>query len=506
MTWPSLPQYLKDKVARFGERVALRDFGTNRRYTYAELDELTDRISGGLKALGVEIGDRVALLHPNHTDFILAYFSVIKAGAIAVPVNSAYTTREILHILEDSGAGYLISTQAFSPSLEEVRCRATQLKHTLVKAEGEGLKETLEKEVKTLKPFVVLERSPDDLAFIFYTSGTTGRPKGVTLTHRNLTFGGANTAQSYGLRETDVSLACLPLVHIFANASPVFGSLNSGGSIVVMERFQTEMVFEALERYGVTWFPGVPTMFGYLLNAFDERPRSFRSLRMGLSGGASLSTEHLTRFEAVFRAPVLEVYGLTESTGLVTANPVYGIRKTGSIGLSVPGVQVRLVAEDGRDVPEGEVGELVFRGPNATPGYWGLPQVTQETIRAGWVYTGDLAYQDEDGYFFIVGRKNELIISGGYNIYPREIEEVLYLHEDISEAAVIGISDPDLGEVPKAFVALKSGRQLTPQALLEFCRLHLAAYKIPKTLEIMQELPKNSTGKILKKELTAKLN
>jgi long-chain acyl-CoA synthetase len=268
-----------------------------------------------------------------------------------------------------------------------------------------------------------------------------------------------------------------------------------------MERFQTEMVFEAIARYQVTWFPGVPTMFGYLLNGFDERPRNVRSLRMGLSGGASLSTEHLARFESTFEAPVLEVYGLTESTGLVTANPVYGFRKPGSIGVSVSGVHVRLLDEDGRDVPQGEVGELIFRGPNATPGYWGRQDTTRETIRHGWIHTGDLARQDEDGYFFIVGRKSELIISGGYNLYPREIEEVLYLHEEISEAAVIGAADSNLGEVPKAFVALKTGSQLTGEAIVDFCRKHLAAYKIPKEIRIMKELPKNTTGKILKKEL-----
>lgn len=499
--WPSLPQYLKTKAAQFGDAVFLCDFGTDRQYTYRDLDHITDLMAGGLRALGLETGDRVALLHPNHTDFILAYFAVSKAGAITVPINPLYTTREILHILEDSGARWLISTEAFESTLEDLQQRAPQLNRMLVKREGESLLETIEKQSGVIKPFESPERSPDDLVFIFYTSGTTGLPKGVTLTHRNLTFGGANTAQNYGLRETDVTIACLPLVHIFANASPVFGSLNSGGCVVVMERFQTEMVFKAMEQYQVTWFPGVPTMFGYLLNAFDEKRGKVASLRMALSGGASLSTEHLARFEAKFQAPVLEVYGLTESTGLVTANPVYGVRKPGSIGINVSGVQVRLVDTDGSDAPEGEVGELIFKGPNATPGYWGRTDTTRETIRSGWVYTGDLARQDEDGYFFIVGRKSELIISGGYNLYPREIEEVLYLHEEISEAAVVGMADPNLGEVPMAFVALKTGSQLTSGVILEFCRRHLAAYKIPKQVVIMEELPKNTTGKILKKEL-----
>jgi long-chain acyl-CoA synthetase len=222
---------------------------------------------------------------------------------------------------------------------------------------------------------------------------------------------------------------------------------------------------------------------------------------MGLSGGASLSVEHLTRFEKTFQATVLEVYGLTESTGLVTANPVYGVRKTGSIGINVSGVSVRLVDQNGDDTQQDEVGELIFSGPNASPGYWGQPEMTAASIKKGWVCTGDLARRDEDGYYFIVGRKDELIISGGYNIYPREIEEVLYQHEDILEAAVVGVKDRHLGEVPAACIALRPGCNLDAEMVLDFCRKHLTAYKSPKQVEIMKELPKNSTGKILKKAL-----
>ncbi|MBT8365468.1 MAG: AMP-binding protein [Deltaproteobacteria bacterium] len=254
--------------------------------------------------------------------------------------------------------------------------------------------------------------------------------------------------------------------------------------------------------YRVTWFPGVPTMFGYLLNEFDVRPRNVSSLRMGLSGGASLAAEHLTRFETTFQAILLEVYGLTESTGLVTANPVYGVRKTGSIGINVSGVSVRLVDPNGIETTGGEVGELIFRGPNATPGYWGQPAMTAASIKDGWVYTGDLARRDEDGYYFIVGRKDELIISGGYNIYPREIEEVLYQHADIIEAAVIGANDQHLGEVPKEYIALRPGSSLNPEMVLDFCSAHLTAYKIPAQVQIMPALPKNPTGKILKKALS----
>jgi long-chain acyl-CoA synthetase len=500
----NLPQYLKLKVQQFAERIFLRDFGAQRAYTYRDLATVTDQLAGALQDLGIQPGERVALLHPNHSDFILGYLAVIRAGAVAVPINPVYTAKEALFILKDSGACCLLTTSAFEPLLWEIKGRTAHLREIVVKDAGQSLLEALNMRVKGLKPVADQHRAADDPAFIFYTSGTTGQPKGVVLTHRNLIFGGANTAQNYGLRETDVTIACLPLVHIFANASPVFGSLNSGGSVVVTPRFQTEVIFEAIEQYKVTWFPGVPTMFGYLLQAFDAKPRNVSSLRMGLSGGASLSVEHLTRFEKAFQAILLEVYGLTESTGLVTANPVYGVRKSGSIGINVSGVSVRLVDPDGRDTPEGEVGELIFRGPNATPGYWQRPEMTAASIKNGWVYTGDLARRDEDGYYYIAGRKDELIISGGYNIYPREIEEVLYRHADIVEAAVIGAKDQHLGEVPRACIALRSGSSLTAEAVLEFCGAHLAAYKIPKQIEIMPELPKNPTGKILKKKLTQK--
>ena len=504
MSARNLPQYLKIKVEQFGERIFLRDFGDRNRYTYQDMEKVTDQLAGTLQELEIQPGDRVALLHPNHSDFILGYIAVIKAGAVAVPINPVNTAKEVLFILEDSGACCLITTSAFNPVVGEIKGHSAHLREIVIKREGQSLLQALEMRAKEIKSDIDQDRAPDDPAFIFYTSGTTGRPKGVVLTHRNLIFGGGNTAQNYGLRETDVTIACLPLVHIFANASPVFGSLNSGGGVIVMPRFQTEAVFEAIEQYKVTWFPGVPTMFGYLLEAFDAKPRNVSSLRMGLSGGASLSVEHIMRFEKTFQAVLLEVYGLTESTGLVTANPVYGVRKTGSIGINVSGVSVRLVDANGNDTPEGEVGELIFRGPNATSGYWQRPELTAACLKNGWVYTGDMARRDEDEYYYIVGRIDELIISGGYNIYPREIEEVLYQHKDIIEAAVIGTKDQHLGEVPKACIALRSGSSLTAEMVVEFCRAHLAAYKIPKQIEIMEELPKNPTGKILKKALKDK--
>lgn len=321
------------------------------------------------------------------------------------------------------------------------------------------------------------------------------------MSHRNLVFGGANTAQHYGLREDDAALVSLPLVHIFANASPVLGALNSGGCALIMERFKSSSALEAMARGGITWFPGVPTMFLYVMEEMRKNPRQLPCLRMSLSGGASLSGEHLARFQEMFGVAVLEVYGLTESTGLVTANPLYGVRKFGSIGVQVSGVSVRLLGEDGNEVAPGEVGEIAFKGPNATQGYWKLPQVTADAIREGWVFTKDLARRDEEGYYFIAGRKDELIICGGYNLYPREIEEVLYQHRGIGEAAVVGVPHPELGQAPKAFVAPKTGFSLDPGELRDFCAARLAPYKVPRWVEILEELPKSSTGKILKKSL-----
>ncbi|MGO9021270.1 MAG: class I adenylate-forming enzyme family protein [Syntrophobacteraceae bacterium] len=501
MKWPSVGEYLKKKALQFGDRRLITDYGTDVAYSYKEFDTLTDRLASGFRKLGIESGDRIAFLYPNHTDLLLGYFAAIKAGATAVPINSAYTPREIMYILKDSASKILMSTEQFENNLRIVEKEASMAPTIIMQMDNQRLEERISSLVDPAANEETVESSADDLAMIFYTSGTTGKPKGVMISHRNITFTASNMAQSYGLSATDVTIACLPLNHIFGNASPFWGSLASGGSVVVMERFKTEWVFDAIRKYHATWFPGVPTMFNYLLSDFDKQPRDVSSLEMGLSGGASLSLEHLKEFEGKFGSSILEVYGLTESTGLVTANPVYGVRKAGSIGICASGVAVRLVDADWRDVPIGEVGELVFKGPNGTMGFWELPEETEKRIRDGWISTGDLAYQDSEGYFYIAGRKNELIISGGYNIFPREIEEVLYRHPNIREAAVIGVSDLSLGEVPKAFVALKAGEKTQVDDLRKFCQENLATYKVPKVFVLMNELPKNMSGKILKKEL-----
>lgn len=494
-----LGRFLKERVRRYGNRVLLH--GEEGPMTYREFDAATDRIAHGLECLGIAHGDHVAVLHPNSSQTLIAFFAIIKAGGVVVPINPLYTPREVTYLLDNSESTLLIAYEDFAALVDQVKGGAPRLKRTILRRRGESVEEAVGAQAgRRLVPITEKPFSPDDPAIMFYTSGTTGNPKGVVLTHANFCFGGPNIAQSYGLKADDVTIAALPMVHVFAIASPFFGSLSSGGSAVVVERFKPQTIFEVIEKYRVTWFPGVPTMFVLLLNALPENTRDISSLRMGLSGGASLPAEVLKRWEEAFHADVIEVYGLTESTGLVTANPVYGERKPGTVGIVVSGVSAKVVNQEGNECPPNEVGDLLFRGPNATKGYFNLPAETREKIRDGWVHTGDHAYRDADGYFTIVGREKELIISGGYNIYPKEIEEVLHSHRAVGEAAVIGVADPLKGEVPKAFIALRPGMAATGEELIAHCKENLAPYKMPK-IAFVKALPKNMTGKIMKKEL-----
>jgi long-chain acyl-CoA synthetase len=494
-----LVRFLKERVRRYDSRVLL--YGEGESITYRDFDAVTDRIAYGLERLGITRGNHVAVLHPNSSQTLLAFFAIIKAGGVVVPINPLYTPREVTYLLDNSESTLLIAHEDCSSLLEQIKGDLPPLSRIVLRRRTETVEAAIAALVGgRLAPVKEKPFNPDDPAIIFYTSGTTGNPKGVILTHANFCFGGPNIAQSYGLREDDVTIAALPMVHVFAIASPFFGSLSSGGAVVVVERFRPQTIFEVIEKYRVTWFPGVPTMFILLLNSLPENTNDISSLRMGLSGGASLPVEVLRKWEEAFRADVIEVYGLTESTGLVTANPVYGERKPGTVGITVSGVTAKVVNKDGNEAQPNEVGDLVFRGPNATKGYFKLPAETREKIRDEWVHTGDHAYRDADGYFTIVGREKELIISGGYNIYPKEIEEVIHSHGAVSEAAVIGVKDPLKGEIPKAFIVLKSGMMATEAELVEHCKENLAPYKLPK-IAFVEELPKNTTGKIVKKEL-----
>lgn len=499
----NLTQFIKERAKEFYNKIFLREGPIA--LTYGEFDLITDRMAAALQSLGMKKGDHTAVLLPNSMDTLLCYFSIIKVGGTVIPINPLYTPREIAFLLNNSEAKVLLSTVQFQKTIEGIRPQVPILEKAIFRQEADSsIFKTVEGLVPAARSLQPVDLNCEDTAIIFYTSGTLGQPKGVILTHGNFTFSGPNIARAYGLKEEDITMAVLPLVHVFAVASPVFGSLSSGGTVVILERFQAEAALQAFANYGITWFPGVPTMFNYIYHAWEKGIYKTSSIRMGLSGGSSLSVELLKNWERRFHAEILEVYGLTESTGLVTANPVHGVRKAGSIGLSIPNVQTRLIDKDGKEAVPGEVGELLFKGANATKGYWKLPELTRESIREGWVYTGDLAQQDEDGYFYIVGRKKDLIITGGYNVYPREIEEVLYTHPAVYEAAVIGIPDEVKGEIPKAFITLKPGQQTSEGEIIDFCKANLAPYKVPRQVEICSELPKSSTGKILTQELKNK--
>jgi len=500
----NLVEFLKMRAEKYKGKPLLYDENVPEGISYHDFDAITDRMAYGLEKIGLAPGDHVAVLHPNSAQTLIGYYSIIKARGVVIPINPIYTPREIKFILNNSRAKALILHQSFLSKVQEIKSEIPSVKNFIVRKGSETMEEAVAGYLGSPLS-IIKERSfeSEDPAVIFYTSGTTGSPKGVILTHRNFCFGGPNVAQNYGLKENDIALAVLPLVHVFCLASPFFGSLSSGGSVVVLERFNPELVFESIACHKVTWFPGVPTMFTYLLSGLEENKCDLSSLRMGLSGGASLPVEVLKKWEERFQAKVIEVYGLTESTGLVTANPIYGTRKPGSIGITVSGVEAKVVNKEGSELSRGEIGELIFKGPNATSGYFNLPEETLEKIEEGWVHTGDHAWRDEEGYFFIVGREKELIICGGYNIYPREIEEVLHSYLGVNEVAVIGVPDPAKGEVPKAFISLRKGFQATEGDLLSFCKKNLAAYKIPQ-ITFMEELPKNITGKIMKKELPNK--
>ena len=365
--------FSKQRVRRYDSRVLIH--GEEGSITYREFDAITDRIAYGLERLGIGPGDHVAVLHPNSAQTLLAFFAIIKAGGVVVPINPLYTPREVTYLLNNSESTLLITHEDFSSLVDQVKGDVPRLNRIVLRRRTE----TVEAAIAALaggRLAPAKERSfnPDDPAIMFYTSGTTGNPKGVVLTHGNFCFGGPNIAQSYGLRENDISIAALPMVHVFSIASPFFGSLSSGGAVVVVERFKAQTIFEVIEKYRVTWFPGVPTMFILLLNSLRENTRDISSLRMGLSGGASLPVEVLRKWEEAFRADVIEVYGLTESTGLVTANPVYGVRKPGSVGITVSGVAAKVVNKDGNECPPNEVGKPRLPGSERHEGILQTPR------------------------------------------------------------------------------------------------------------------------------------
>jgi long-chain acyl-CoA synthetase len=464
--------------------------------TYAALDEASARVAGLLRERGVAVGDRVGIMVPNVPSFPVIYYGILRAGGIVVPMNTLLKGREVGFYVADPGVKLLFAWGECGAAAEEGASQAGA--EVIVFEPGE-----LESLLDAGEPARELaERAAGDTAVILYTSGTTGNPKGAELTHgnlrRNIEISAIGLA---GLSGDDIVLGALPLFHSFGQTCSMNSAVRAGACLDLMPRFDATRTLELMDRDGVTIFHGVPTMYHALLHHPERDRYDTSKLRMCLSGGAALPVEVLRGFEDAFGVVILEGYGLSETSPVASFNHPERERKPGSIGTPIEGVQMKVVDEDDEEVRPGEVGEIVIRGHNVMKGYWKRPDATEEVMRGGWFHSGDMARMDEDGYFFIVDRKKDMIIRGGYNVYPREIEEVLYEHPAVSEAAVVGVPDERLGEEVGAAIALKPGAEAHADDLRDFVKQRVAAYKYPRRIWFVDELPKTATGKILKREI-----
>ncbi len=466
-------------------------------FNYGLLDNASQRVSAMLKSKGVGPGDRVGVMLPNVPYFPAVYYGVLRAGAVVVPMNVLLKGREVGFYLSDPEVKLLFAWHGFMEAAEAGAREAGDVEIVPVKpGEIEGLIFAHEPDPD------VYECAGDETAVILYTSGTTGRPKGAELTHDNLSNNVRAAVDLFGLGVGDVIFGGLPLFHSFGQTCTMNAAISCGACVTLLPRFDPGKALEIVERDGCTVFEGVPTMYGALLNHAGRETCDVSSLRVCASGGASLPVEVLRGFEECFGCKVLEGYGLSETSPVASFNHPDRERKAGSIGTPIEGVEMKLVDDDGNEVAQGEIGEILIKGHNVMKGYLNHPEATAEAIKDGWFASGDMAKVDEDGYFFIVDRKKELIIRGGYNVYPREIEEVLYEHAAVREVAVVGVPHDELGEEIGAAIALKDGAEVDVEELRAFVKEQVAAYKYPRHIWFVDELPKGPTGKILKREIS----
>jgi len=464
--------------------------------TYAELDDRSARLATLLREKGVQEGDRVGVMLPNVLEFPISYYGVLRAGGVVVPMNELLKRREIAFYLEDSGAKLLLAWHGFAA---EARDGAADAGAELVEVEPEAFAKLLGDREPTVE---LAETDEEDTAVILYTSGTTGRPKGAELTHFNLSRNSDIASRTTcEIQAGDVVLGALPLFHSFGQTVSMNASLRVGATLTLLPKFDPGEALEIMQRDRVTHFYGVPTMYGALLHHPDREGCDTSALRTCITGGASMPVEVLRGFEEAFECEVLEGYGLSETSPVASSNHPGRPRKPGSIGTPLEEVEIKVVDEDDNEVAQGEVGEIVIRGHNVMKGYWQRPEATEEAMRGGWFHSGDMARVDEEGYFFIVDRKKDLIIRGGYNVYPREVEEVLYEHPKVREAAVLGVPHDEWGEEIGAAVVLHEGEEVAPEELSEYVKERIAAYKYPRIVWFLDDLPKGPTGKILKREI-----
>jgi len=528
----NVAKLLADSARGFPDREALDFLG--RSMTYKELHRQCRKMANALKSLPISKGDRVAIMLPNCPQAVIAYYGALMAGAVVVQTNPTYTARELRYQLEDSGASVLIVLDLLLSRVAEAREGNGILRRVIVtslsdglpfpknvlypikrRREYPGLKIEIDetKGVSRWSAFLRRSQTADiceevdadaDLAMIQYTGGTTGRPKGVMLTHANLL---ANTVQAtawcYRMEPgKERYLAALPMFHVFGLTVLLNQAVYRAGSLVLVPRFEPRMVLETLRRRKPTVFPGAPTMYIALLNHPLTREGDFASVRICISGAAPLPREVQERFEQRSGGRLIEGYGLTETSPVTHCNPIWGLRKNGSIGVPLPDTDARIVGETGIEpLPAGEIGELAVKGPQVMKGYWNRPEETAAALVGGWFRTGDIGTMDEEGYFSILDRKKDMILAGGYNVYPREVEEALFEHPGVKEASVLGVPDAYRGETVKAFVVLKEGWSVSEMQLDRWCRERLAAYKVPKLYEFRESLPLSLIGKVIRRKL-----
>jgi long-chain acyl-CoA synthetase len=488
----TLSTLLRERAFRHPERVAIK-FLKNK-ITYYELNTLVSEKAGGLRLLGLNTGDRVAVLMENCPEYIISYFSILRAGGVSVPVNTFLTPVEVEYIVRDSGVKILIYGQLFVSHAEEIKKCIPEI--TVIRYD----------EIPH-QHFDSHNEYGDDTAVILYTSGTTGTPKGAMLTHNNLLSNAEACKMAMHLLPSDRILVFLPLFHSFSFTVCVILPLYTGFTIILLPSVKPfSRIIKTIIRERVTLFVAIPSVYAILAKKkfpffVNYLLKLFLNIRICVSGAAALSGSVLKAFEERFRIPLLEGYGLTEASPVISVNPLHGIRKKGSVGLPLPGIEVVIFGENGERLPANEVGELAVKGPNVMKGYFNKEDDTHEAIRDGWLFTGDLAKIDNDGYIYIVDRKKDLIIVDGMNIYPREVEDVVLSHPSVEECAMVGVESHRGDELPVLFLKLRDGAVIDENGIIDHLRKRIARYKLPKKIHMIKELPKTGTGKIKKTEL-----
>lgn len=478
----------------------------DQRLTYSQLNNMVNQLANGLIQLGIRPGDRVIIALGNCPEFIISYYALVRMRAVVVPVNPQYTSNELSLIMRDSLPVAVITDSGLVPVFSKLASEIPVSRGIIVTRShpvGTNLhsfKRVMANGAVNYYPDTAYDR--DEVVELLYTSGNTGSPKGAMLTNYNLYSNALAFAQLCKMTPMDRALLIAPAFHAAAQTCVMNNAIVSGATLVVHDGWvDPDTLLKAIQDEKITFYFGPPTMYALLVNHPDTDKYDTSTWRLAYTGASALSTEIFNNFEKKFGFQITEGYGLTETSPVVTSNPVDGLKKPGSVGLAFPGVEVKIVDYEDREVPVGQIGEIVVKGPNVMKGYFNREEETQWVLRNGWFHTGDLAYMDSGGYFFIVDRKKDLIIRGGLNIYPREVEEVLYTHPKVFEVAVVGVPDPVMGEEVLAFILTRNGNKVSPEELKEFCTGKLARYKIPHYIRFVENLPKTTSGKLLKGEL-----